>query len=119
MAQQPTVSIAFKGIEPEDKASEAKLREVIDRRCEQLSNEFHEVSRIEISFEQDGLRYAAHAHVTGKGRDVGAQADASELLPAADRLLEKVERQLRTLHDKHIFTQRREAQRRPPKKRPA
>jgi ribosome-associated translation inhibitor RaiA len=92
MAQQTTVSIAFKGIELEDKASEEKLREVIDRRCEQLSNEFHEVSRIEISFEQDGLRYVGHAHVTGKQRDIGAQAEASEPLPAADRLLEKLER---------------------------
>jgi ribosome-associated translation inhibitor RaiA len=55
----------------------------------------------------------------GKHRDVGAQATASKAGPAADQVLDKLERQLRTLHDKDIFTQRREARRDPPKKRTA
>ena len=60
-----------------------------------------------------------HGHATGKHRDVGAHASASEAGPAADRVLDKLERQLRTLHDKKIFSQRRDAQRDPPKKRSA
>jgi hypothetical protein len=38
------------------------------------------------------------------------------MLPAAEKLLVKVERQLRRVHDKRIFVQRREAQRHPPKR---
>ena len=49
--------------------------------------------------------------MTGKGTDVVTQVNASELAPAADIIFDKVERQLRKLHDKRIFSQRREAQR--------
>ncbi len=112
MADRPSVITNFKDIEHDDRVSE-----VIDKRCAQLGGEFNELSRVEITLEEDGNGYAVHAHVTGKNRHVGAQADASELLPAVDRLLDKVEKQLRKLHDKRIFSQRREAQRDPPKKK--
>ena len=59
---------------------------------------------------------------TGTSRastDVGAQAEASEPGPAADQVLDKLERQLRTLHDKRIFSQRRDARRDPAKKHTA
>ncbi len=111
MADRPTVITKFKDIDNDD-----RVREVIDKRCDQLGGEFPELARVEITLEEDGNGYVAHGHVTGKGRDVGAQADASELLPAVDRLLDKVEKQLRKLHDKRIFGQRREAQRNPSKK---
>jgi len=109
---EATVVTLFKDMETDE-----RVKEVIDKRCEQLSAEFHELSRVEITLEETGKSYTVHAHVTGKNRDVGAQADASELLPATDRVLDKVERQLRKLHDKRIFAQRREAQRDPPKKK--
>jgi ribosomal subunit interface protein len=112
MADRPTVVTTFKDI-PTDE----RVREVIDRRCEILAQEFRELSRVEITLAEDGNGFTAHGHVTAKGSDVGAAAAASELLPATDRLLDKVERQLRKLHDKRIFTQRREAQRDPPKRR--
>ena len=112
MAEGPTVVTTFK-----DLPSDERVREAIEKRCTQLAQEFPEVTRFEISLTVDGAGYAVHGHVTGKGRDVGAQAEASELAPAADRLLEKVERQLRKFHDKQIFAQRREAQRDPPKKK--
>jgi ribosomal subunit interface protein len=112
MADQPTVVATFK-----DMPVDEELRESIEARCAEIGREFHEVTRIEVTIAEDGVGYTVHGHVTGKGIDVGAQAQASETGPAADRLLDKVERQLRTLHDKRIFIQRREAQRHPPKKR--
>ena len=114
MNENPTVVVTFKDI-----ATDERVREAIEQRCAHLGREFHEVSRLEITLTEDGQGFSVHGHVTGKSLDVGAQAEASELLPAAERVLDKVERQLRTLHDKHIFSQRREAQRDPPKKRRA
>jgi ribosomal subunit interface protein len=112
MAERPTVVTTFK-----DLPIDERVRDTIEKRCTQLAQDFPEVSRFEINLAEDGSGYAVHGHVTGKGRDLGAQAEASELAPAADLLLEKLARQLRKFHDKQIFTQRREAQRDPPKKK--
>ncbi len=111
MTDRPTVVTTFKDLE-----SDERLRETIERRCAQLADEFQEVTRFEITLTEDGSGFSVHGHVTGKGRNVGAQAEASELAPATDRLLDKVERQLRKVHDKQIFSQRRDAQRHPVKK---
>jgi ribosomal subunit interface protein len=101
------VVVAFKDIEHDE-----EVREAIARRCRELWAEFHEVTRVEITFLEDGgAGYSAHGHVTGKGEDVGAHATAKALMPAAEVLLDKLERQLRKHHDKRIFSQRREAQR--------
>jgi ribosomal subunit interface protein len=100
------VVVSFKDIAHDDPTQAA-----IQRRCEALAAEFQEVTRFEITLLQDGVGFAGHGHVTGKGEDVGAQAHAKELLPAAEGLLDKLERQLRKHHDKRIFAQRREAQR--------
>jgi ribosomal subunit interface protein len=112
MAERPTVVTTFK-----DLPIDERVRESIEKRCAHLGDEFREVTRFEITLAGDGVGFTVHGHVTGKGRDVGAQAGATELGPAADRLLDRVERQLRKYHDKQIFTQRREAQRDPPKKK--
>ena len=112
MAERPIVVTTFK-----DLPADERVREIVDKRCAQLGAEFHELSRLEITFTGNGLGFAAHGHASAKGHDLGAQAEASELLPAADKLLDKVERQLRKLHDKRIFAQRREAQRDPPKRK--
>ena len=114
MTERPSVVTTFKDL-PHDDA----VRDAIDKRCTHLAREFHELSRVEITLAEDGGGITAHAHVTGKFRDLGAHAEASEALPAVEQMLDKVERQLRTAHDKQIFTQRREAQRHPPKKRSA
>ena len=106
MSQSPVVVIAFKDLEHDE-----RVRESVQKRCEQLREEFHEVTRFELTFCADGVGIAAHGHVHGKGEDLGAQAQASELLRAAETLLDKLERQLRKHHDKRIFTLRREAQR--------
>ena len=112
MAERPNMVTTFKDI-----PNNERVRDLIEKRCEHIADEFREIQRIEITLAEDGQGYTAHGHVIGKGRDVGAQAEASDLGPAADQVLDKMERQLRTLHDKRIFSQRREAQRDPPKKR--
>ena len=114
MSQRPTVVINFKDV-PHDEG----LRSALEQSCEHLADTFHEITHIEITFTAESDDVAAHGHVTGKHRDLGAHAQASEARPAADRMLDKLERQLRTLHDKRIFSQRRDAQRDPPKKRSA
>jgi ribosomal subunit interface protein len=111
MTQRLTVVTNFKDL-PHDE----DIRASIEARGDHLAQEFKEISRIELTLAEDGANISVHGHVTGKNRDVGAQAEASEAGPAADRVLDKLERQLRTLHDKTIFSQRRGAQRRPPKK---
>lgn len=114
MSQRPTVVINFKDL-PHDET----LRAAIEGSCERLTDEFHEVTRIEVTLAQEAGHVTAHGHVTGKQRDVGGQAEAEEARPAADRMFDRLERQLRTLHDKRIFSQRRDARRDPPKKRTA
>ena len=100
-----------------DLRADERLRDAIEKRCAHLGEEFQEISRVEVTLSEDGAGYTAHGHITGKGSDVGAQAEASDLGAAVDRLLDKLERQLRKHHDKRIFAQRRTAQRDPPKKR--
>jgi ribosomal subunit interface protein len=106
VARNPMVVVTFKDLENDE-----RVRKAIERRCQELASEFHEVTRFEITLLEDGAGYAGHGHVTGKREDVGAQASANDLLPTAEALLDKLERQLRKHHDKRIFSQRREAQR--------
>ena len=111
MTDNPSVVIHFKEVEQDE-----PLRESIQKKSQHLGDEFPEVSKIEISLEPNGVGFIAHGHVTGKGTDIVTQVEASELAPAVDSVFNKVERQLRKLHDKRIFAQRREAQRAPPKR---
>ncbi len=111
MVQGPTVLMNFR-----DLPREEDLREAVEERCQRMAAEFSEVTRFEFTLSEDGGGFTAHGHVTGKNTDVATQAVGSELGQAADRLLDKVERQLRRAHDKRIFALRRDAQRDPPKK---
>ena len=76
-----------------------------------LAEEFPETTRVEVILSSDGASWTAHGHVTGNHTEVAGHGDASELAVAADKLLEQLARQLRKIHDKKIFAQRREAQR--------
>ena len=97
-----------------------RLSESIEKRCRALSEEFHEVRRFEISITPDGnAGVEVRGRATGKNTDVATHASASEPGPAVDRVLNRIERQLRDHHDKRIFTQRRGAQRHPPKRTPS
>jgi len=111
MTTHPSLVIHFKEVEQDE-----TLRESIQKKSEHLGNEFHEISKIEISVSPNGAGFIANGHVTGKGTDIATQVTASEPAPALDSVFDKVERQLRKLHDKRIFSQRREAQRSPAKR---
>jgi ribosome-associated translation inhibitor RaiA len=111
MSQSLDVVIHLKDLTLED-----DHRESIERRCRQLADEFPEVDRIEISVHEDGAGIQVQGHATGKNTDAATHADASEVVPAVDAVLDKVKRQLRRAHDKRIFAQRRDAQRNPPKR---
>jgi ribosome-associated translation inhibitor RaiA len=93
MNQGPTVLMNFK-----DLPREEDLRVAIEARCQRMATEFSEITRFEFTLGEDGNGFTAHGHVTGKNTDVATQAVADELGQAADRLLDKVERQLRRAH---------------------
>jgi ribosomal subunit interface protein len=108
----PVVVVHFKDVEIDE-----TLREAVQGRCDHLAEEFREASRFELTIEGNGTGFAVHGHATGKNTDVATHAQADNVRMASDQVLEKIERQLRKLHDKRIFAQRREAQRDPPKRR--
>ena len=114
MTQSPTVIVHSKDLAVE---LEESVKNSIERRCEHLAEAFREVTRFEITFNGAGAGYDVHGHATGKNTDVATHAKASDPGPAADMVLDKIEKQLRRVHDKRIFSQRREAQRDPPKRR--
>jgi ribosomal subunit interface protein len=93
------------------------VRESVHRRCDHLAGEFHEVSRFELTIADNGTGFTVHGHATGKNTDVATHAEAGAARSASDQVLDKIERQLRRVHDKRIFTRRREAQRDSPKRR--
>jgi ribosomal subunit interface protein len=111
MAGGPPVIVHFKEV-----PNSEKVREAVEARCEHLASEFGEVTHFEISFAPLGTEIEAHGHATGKNTNVVTSATGKNLRAAGDQVLEKIERQLRKLHDKRIFAQRREAQRHPPKR---
>lgn len=113
MAQGPTVLMNFK-----DLPTDERVRDSIEARCRLLTEDFQEITRFEFTLSGEGNGFTAHGHVRGKSTDVATQAGASDLAVAADQLLDRIERQLRRVHDKRIFSQRRDAQRDPPKRKP-
>jgi len=113
MAKNPSVVIHFKDLVIED---QEQIKTSIEKRCEALAEEFREVSRFEITLTEAGSSIDVHGHATGKNTDVATHAAAGDPGPATDRVLDKIERQLRKVHDKRIFSQRRDAQKSPPKR---
>lgn len=103
-------------IHAKDTALDERARQSIERRCQAMAEEFTEVLRFELHVEPDGAGFSVQGHATGKNTDVATHASATEPGPAADMVLEKIERQLRRNHDKRIFAQRRDAQKDPPKR---
>ena len=111
MTERPSVVIHFGEVEHDE-----PLRESIEKQCHRLAEEFKEITKIDVSLTANGAGFETHAHLTGKGIDIATQAAASELAPSADLVFKKAERQMRTIHDKRIFAQRREARRDPAKR---
>lgn len=112
MSRSPSVVVHFRDVEIDE-----AVRESVQRRCDHLADEFHEVNRIELTIVEDGPGFSVHGHATGKNTDVATHAEAEIARAASDQVLDKIERQLRKVHDKRIFGRRREAQRDPPKRR--
>ena len=112
MSRSPSVFLHFRDLEIDD-----VVRDAVQRRCEHLADEFHEVNRFELTIAENGNGFVVHGHATGKNTDVATHAEAEVVRTASDQVLDKIERQLRRVHDKRIFTRRREAQRDPPKRR--
>jgi ribosomal subunit interface protein len=111
VAATPTIVISFQHMDAEE-----EVRQQLETRLRALAEEFPETTRFEITLAPDGAGHTAHAHVTGKSTEIAPHASGSKLALAADRLVDKIERQLRRIHDKRIFLHRREAQRKPPKR---
>lgn len=105
MVASPTIVISFKDMEPDE-----DLRGALEARCRAFGGEFPETTRYEITLSPDGTGHVAHGHVTGSHTELASHAEAMEPGHAADRLLDKLVRQLRRVHDKRIFAHRREAQ---------
>jgi len=112
MSRSPSVVLHFRDLEIDD-----VVRESVQRRCDHLADEFHEVNRFELTISQNGTGFVVHGHVTGKNTDLATHAQAEVARTASDQVLDKIERQLRRVHDKRIFSRRREAQRDSPKRR--
>jgi ribosomal subunit interface protein len=93
-----------------------ELRETIDKRCAALSEEFPEITHIEIGLSEDGAGFEASGHVTGKNTEVAGHGSGPEAGVAADQLLDTLRTRLRKLHDKRIFAKRREAQKKNPRR---
>ena len=111
-SESPVVVIHFKEMEADE-----ELRRALEERCRDLAAEFPETTRFEISLTPDGVGCVAHGHVTGRDTELATHAQEKEAGHAADRLLDKLVRQLRRVHDKRIFAHRREAQQAQLKKR--
>lgn len=107
-----TCVISFKDIEVDE-----VVRVRLEAGCAALAQEFPETTHYELILSADGASHTAHAHVTGDHTEVAAHARATELAPAGDQLLTQVERQLRRMHDKKIYSQRRAARRASERKR--
>lgn len=99
------VEIHFRGIETDE-----TLRELLEKRCAALAQEFPETSRFELTLSSENTEIDAHGHVLGKDTDEASHAMAPDARRAGERALDKLERELRRHHDKKIFAHRREAQ---------
>ncbi len=106
MTRDATVIVHFKDLKHND-----ELNEAIETRCQRLADEFSETTRFEVSLAVDHNEITAHTRASGKNTDVAAHASAPEGRQAADAALDRLERELRSRHDKRIFAPRREAKR--------
>ena len=106
MSNDARIVIHFKDLETDE-----AVRNHIQARCEQLAEEFRETESFEVTVERSPHAVDCHGHVSGKQTRTAAHASGLETARhASDAFLEKLERELRTHHDKRIFSQRRKAQ---------
>ena len=111
MSENPAVVITFKDLETDE-----QLREHLAQRCQALTGEFPEVTRVELTLTADGDAHSAHGHATGKETEAATRATAEEIGLAADQVLDKLKAMLRRSHDKKIFAHRRQAKQSHPRR---
>jgi len=104
---EAVVAIHFK-----DMSVDETVRDLVERRCADLADEFPELTHLDVTLAPDGSGHHASVHGTGKRTEVASHAQAPALGHAADLVLDQVRHQLRKVHDKHIYTQRRRAKHR-------
>ncbi len=97
-----------------DLSDEARRR--LEARCQAIVEEFPELNRLEVTLAPDGLGHTASAHATGKRTEAASHATGEQAAQVADQVLHKLEHQLRRVHDKRIFAQRREVRQHHPKR---
>jgi len=85
------------------------VRDLVERRCAHLVDEFPELTHVHVTLSPDGRGHHASLHATGRRTEIAAHAQATEPGHAVDKLLDKVRHRLRRTHDKHIFMPRRRA----------
>ena len=111
MSENPSVVISFKDLEVDE-----RLRESLEQRCQALTDEFPEVTRVALTLHPDGDDHSAHGLATGKDTEVATRATAAEIGAAADQVLDKLKQKLRRSHDKKIFSHRRVAKQSHPRR---
>ena len=106
MSSDVRIVIHFKDLEVDE-----PLRDHMHARCEHLATEFPEAMSFEVTVEKSPHSVDCHGHVSGKRTRTAAHTSGQETARhACDAFFEKLERELRTDHDKRIFGQRRKAQ---------
>ena len=98
------VAVHFK-----DMAVDDVVRKAVEDRCADLADEFPELTHVDVTLSPDGGGHHARVRVTGKRTDLASHAQAPKPGHAAHKVLDQLRHQLRRVHEKHIFTQRRRA----------
>ncbi len=111
---EAVVTIHFK-----DMRVHQDVKEEVERRCHDLSDEFPELTRMELTLVHTHSGYEASSHALGKHTEAAAHAAASESGPCATKALDKLRLKLRKTHDKRIFAHRRRAHRSHPRRSPS
>jgi ribosome-associated translation inhibitor RaiA len=88
------------------------VRELVERRCAELAEEFPELTHVHVTLTPDGRGHHASLHATGRSTEIASHAQAREPGHAAHQVLDTVRHQLRRIHDKRRFSQRRRARHR-------
>ena len=109
----PVITVHFK-----DMGVDEDVRSGVEDRCRALTDEFPELTHVEVTLAPDGVGHAASGRVTGRSTELATHASAPEVGHAADKLLDTLRHQLRRAHDKHVFSRRRDAQQHHPKREP-
>jgi ribosome-associated translation inhibitor RaiA len=105
--QEIRMSDAVVAVHFKDMAVIDSVRDLVERRCLDLADEFPELTHVHVWLTPDGRGHHASLHATGRNTEIASHAQAREPGHAADQVLDKVRHQLRRIHDKHRFAQRR------------